>query len=197
MVLTWCVGVRGLIAGCSNVAYLHSVTLPDVATATRNAEVSGDMPELAALFNAAALAAMSRIEHIMLPLGIGQALLAVVLVIMSGLAMESRPGVRSLTLQALAANAILAAISYVLTRSVRASAIDAVVNAVQTIPADLPQRAALPTRELLRGMLWWGSRIVVAGEIGALSLGALALTRPRTKTYFDAVARAAESANEP
>jgi hypothetical protein len=196
MMLAWCVGVRGLMAGCSSVAYLRGSTLPDVATARRNAEVAGDVPEFVALFNAVTLDAMYRIERVLLPLSLAQALLAVVLVISSGLMMGNRPGVRTLAIQALAANAILAAISYVLTRNVRAAAIDAVVSAVQTISPDLPQRTMLPTRQ----MLWlfrWGGQIMAAGEIGSLALGALALTRARTKTYLDAVARAAESAEEP
>jgi hypothetical protein len=196
MMLAWCVGVRGLMAGCSSVAYLRGSTLPDVATARRNAEVAGDVPEFVTLFNTATLDAMYRIEHVLLPLSLAQALLAVVLMISCGLMMGSRPGVRGLAIQALAANAILTAVSYVLTRSVRVSAMDAVVSAVQTISPDLPQRSMLPIRQ----MLWlfrWRAQIVAAGEIGALSLGALALTRARAKTYFDAVARAAESAEEP
>lgn len=193
MVLTWCVGVRGLMAGCSSVAYLRGSTVPDIATARRNAEVAGDVPEFVALFNAVTLDAMHRIERVMLPLSLAQALLAVVLVIASGLTMGSRPGGRRLAIQALAANAILTVVSYVLTRDVRATAIDAVIDAFQTLSPDLPQRAMLPSRQ----MLWWFGRIIAAGEIGTLALAAFALTRARTRTYFDAVARAASSAEEP
>jgi hypothetical protein len=193
MVLTWCVGVRGLMAGCSSVAYLRGSTVPDIATARRNAEVAGDVPEFVALFTAATLEAMHGIERIMLPLSLAQALLAVVLVIASGLTMGSRPGARRLAIQALAANALLTVVTYVLTRNVRATAIDAVVNAAQTLSPDLPQRAMFSTPETL----WWFGRIIVAGEIGTLALAAFALTRARTKTYFDAVARAASSAEEP
>lgn len=193
MVLTWCVGVRGLMAGCSSVAYLRGSTVPDIATAQRNAEVAGDVQEFVALFNAVTLDAMHRMERVMLPLSLAQALLAVMLVIASGLTMGSRPGGRRLAIQALAANAILTVVTYVLTRDVRATAIDAVINAFQTLSPDLPQRAVLPSRQ----MLWWGGRIIAAGEIGTLALAAFALTRARTRTYFDAVARAASSAEEP
>jgi hypothetical protein len=193
MVLTWCIGVRGLMAGFAGVVFLRGGTLPDVATATRNAEGSGDLPEFVALFHAAGLEAMHRIERITFPLSLAQLLLAALLVIASGMAMGSRPDARGLAIQALAANALLAGVTYALTPTVRAAAIDAVVNAIETLPSGLPQRAALPTRDAL----WWWSRIVAASEIGTLALGAFALTRPRTKVYFDAVARAAESAEEP
>jgi hypothetical protein len=193
MVLTWCVGIHGLMSGCSAVAYLRGDTLPDVATATRNAQQSRDLPEVLTLFNAVTLEAMHRFARVTLPVSLAEAMLGVMLVIASGLMMGSRPGARMLALQALAANAIFTAVSYVLTRNVRAAAFDAVDNIVQTISPDLPQRAMIRTRE----MLSWSARIIVAGQIGTLALGALALTRARTKTYFDAVARAAESAEEP
>jgi hypothetical protein len=193
MMLTWCVGVRGLMVGASSIEYLRSARLPDVATATQSLERAADMPEFVALFNAVMLEEMLRLERVTLPLSLAQVMLAMVLVIASGLTMGSRPGARLLTIQALVANALLAGVTYALTRTMRVAAIDTVINVIQTLPPSLPQRAVLPTRE----MLWWLGRILVAGEIGTLALGAFALTRPRIKAYFDAVARAAESAEEP
>jgi hypothetical protein len=193
MVITWCVGIRGIMDGCSCIELLRSGRLPDVTTALRNAELGGDVPEFVALFSAATLDGMLRLQRITLPLSIAQVMLAAVLVIGSGLTMSSRPGARPITIQALVANALLAALAYALTRTIRGDAINTVVAIVDTIPPNLPQRAMLPTRE----MLWWGGRIVLAGEIGTLALGAFALTRPRIKAYFDAVARDAESAEDP
>ena len=46
--------------------------------------------------------------------------------------------------------------------------------------------------------LWLGFRIkLVAFELGTLALGAFALTRGRTRVYFEAMAKAAEGAEEP
>ncbi len=61
-----------------------------------------------------------------------------------------------------------------------------------SLPA--PQREALTNP---RVMLWaWRIKLVLF-DLGTLALGALALTRARTKTYFEAVARATESPEEP
>lgn len=193
MVLSWCIGVQGLMSGCSSVVFLRNATLPDVTTAQRNAEGAGELQEFKLLFDAVELEASHRLARITFPLSLAQVLLGALLVIATGLAMSSRRGARSLAIQALAANAVLAGVTYALTRSVRGAAIDALVNAAQTLSPELPLRASFPTREAL----WWWSRVITTGEIVTLSLGAIVLIRPKTKVYFDAVARAASSAEEP
>jgi len=193
MLLAWCIGVRGFLAGLSGIAFLRGGRVPDVATAARNAVGSFDLPEFVALFNASQLEAMQRAYRVMMPSCIAQLLLGGLLVIASGMAMSGRRDARGLAVQALLANAVLAFVVYELTRGVRGAAIEAVVRAASAMPADLPQRATFPTRETL----WLWSRVVSGIEIAMLALGVLALTRPRTKAYFDAVARATDSAGEP
>jgi len=181
------------MVGCSGVAFLRNASFPDLTTAARNAEGAGSVQEFFVLFNAASLDALRRIERVTFPLSVAQILLGALLVIASGMAMGSRRGARSLAIQALVANAILAVVTYAITHSVRAASIDAVVNAAQTLSPELPQRAAFSSQEAL----FWMARFRAAGEIATLALGAIVLTRLRTKVYFDAVARATESAEEP
>lgn len=193
MLLAWCIGVREFQVGLSGIASLRSGRIPDVATAARNAEGSFDLPELAQLFNASALEAMQRSYRVMMPICIAQLLLGGLLVVASGMAMSSRRDARGLAIQALVANTALAFVTYMLTRGVRGAAIEAVVRAASALPLDLPQRSTFSMREAL----WWWSRVISACQMGLLGVGVIALTRPRTKAYFDALARVTDRAGEP
>jgi hypothetical protein len=84
--------------------------------------------------------------------------------------------------------------AYVLTPAVRAAYIDGVLRAVDTVTLPEPQRDVLTNV----GIIQWAFRIkLVVFDLGALALGALALTRERTKAFFEAVARATERPEEP
>jgi hypothetical protein len=186
MALTWFVGVIGMRTGFQLAMYLRDATVPDVATVVSRVAGSGD---LWAVYGVVKLEALVAIRKIAFPLTIAQTLLSGLLVVASGLAMGGRRGSRSLALQALVANAILTAVAYAATSRARGAGIDAVIRIAGSMGAD-----PAPSRE----GLWWLARIwLVAVELGTLALGALALTRARVKTYFDAVARATESAEEP
>jgi hypothetical protein len=119
-------------------------------------------------------------------------LLSGLLVVASGLAMGGRPGARALALQAILANAALLVIAYALTRSVRVAWIDAVLRTADAIPEGAPTLVYLPA------ILRWGLPVKLAiFDLGPLLIGAFALTRARTKTYFEEAARAAEAPEEP
>jgi hypothetical protein len=194
MALTWCIGVRGLMIALSSIAFLRQGTLPDVASAAANARTGTDPTELISFFSTVEVEALLRYSRIVFPLSVAQLLLCSMLVIGSGLAMTARRGARSFTLQALAANAILAGVAYALTRVVRADCIETVARFAETLPLGLPQRAAYSSRETL----WWILRLrLILIELIPFGLGFLVLTRLRTKRYFEAVARAAESAEDP
>jgi hypothetical protein len=182
MVLTWFTGVHGLTTGCANALFLRDGTLPDLATATKNAKGAWNMIDFTALKDAAELLAMAASARVSFPLAAAAVLLSGLLVVASGLAM------------ALVANAALLLLSYALTRSVRAAWIDAVLRAADALPDGAPER------ELVRmpWLLWWGARIKLAiFDLGPLLIGALALTRARTKAYFEEAARAAEGPEDP
>src|SRR5262245_50323391 len=114
MVLTWFVGVHGLASGYGTAAFLRSGIIPDVTTAAQRAEGSGDLMEFAELFRRVELQAMATAQHVTFPLAVAQVLLSALLMVSSGLAMGGRRGARTLALQALAANALLAVVGYAL-----------------------------------------------------------------------------------
>ncbi|MFO0760162.1 MAG: hypothetical protein U0359_27020 [Byssovorax sp.] len=194
MVLTWVYGMNGLMAGCANMAFLREATVPDVTEAMNRAKGAIDPSELVSLSQAVWLQGMHDLSRITFPLAIAQILLSGLLVMASGLAMSGRKGARALVLQALGANAVLSIALYVGTESVRAACIETLVRAAQTLPPELPAREAFSRPDLL----WLVFRIkLIALDLGTLALGALALTRGRSKTYFEAMAKATESAEEP
>jgi hypothetical protein len=191
--LGWCIGVSGMMTAFSYIVFLRRATLPDVATAAENAQGGGDGVDLITLWRAVELETIHRFEQVIFPLSAAQLVLYGLLVVGCGLAMGSRRSGRELAIQAFAANAVLVAVAYALSRGVRGACIDAVVRAAETLPVTTPQRATYGSREAL----WWVTRFKLAFEVAAMGLGLYALTRPRTKAYYDEVARAAESAEEP
>jgi hypothetical protein len=194
MVLTWCYGMNGLMTGCAVLSFLRDGTVPEVSEVMQRAQGGADFGDLVNVNHAVLLQSMHQLSRVTFPINIAQVLLSALLVFASGLAMGSRKGARALVLQAILANAVLACVAYALTQGVRAACVDAVLRVVQSFPADLPNRAVALNPEVY----WFGFRMrLVVFELGTLALGALALTRGRTRVYFDAMAKAAESAEEP
>jgi hypothetical protein len=187
MVLTWIIGVQGLATGFASISYLRQGNLVTIETLAPGADQGDPMQYGLLLGETARLRAMAEQRQVTFPLSAARLLLSGLLVVASGLAMAGRPGGRSLALQALLANAALAIAEYALTRTVRGAWIEAVVAAWSTLPSLAPQRALFEDR----AVWWWVWRVRLAlFDVGALGLAALALTRPRTRTYFDAVAHA-------
>lgn len=194
MALTWCIAVRGVMIALSSIAFLRQGTLPDVATAAANARGGTDPTDIFTFWGTVEVEAILRYSRLLFPLSVAQLLLCSMLVVGSGLAMSGRRGVRSFMLQTLLANVGLAVVAYALTRVVRVDCIETVARFAETLPLDLPQRAAYSSRETL----WWILRLrLILVELFPFAAGLLILTRSRTKLYFDAVARAAESAEDP
>jgi hypothetical protein len=127
------------------------------------------------------------------PLAVGEVLLSGLLVVASGLAMGGRRGARSLALQAILANALLAVAAFKLTPFLRAAWIDGVLKATAAVELPPQQREIYARADFWQFFL--GMKLVMI-DLGTLALGALALTRSRTKIYFEAAARAAEQAEE-
>ncbi len=195
MLLTWIIGVRGLVGGCGAAAYLHGGTTPDVAAVAREARDQGDPFEFTFLVLEAAQArALCDFQSVTFPLSVAKMLLGGLLLAASAGALGGRPGARGLALQALAATAAFAAIEYALTRGMRGAWIAEVVRAGASLPVDLPER-----RSLTSPGLWWAAERVrfFVFELGSLALAAVALTRERTRAYFDAVREAAEGSQDP
>jgi hypothetical protein len=203
MVLVWLIGVQSLTDAFTTLLYLREGHLPDIEAMMRALpEAEKPIEALGLLQEAARLRALGEAMNLAFPLTVAKLVLSGLLVIASGMAMSGRPGARGLALQALFANMALAVTSFVLLRGVRISWIDAVVQVGEVLPR-LPDSASEQQQQawqvvLGRGMWFWLARIRLAlVDIGALALAGLALTRGRTKAFFDAARRAAEQAEEP
>jgi hypothetical protein len=190
MILTWIVGVHGLHVGFAIAAHLRSGTIPDVSTVVMHTGTILDASELGALY---VLRSILENPRVTFPLAVAEVILSGLLVVASGLAMGGRRGARSLAIQAILANAAFAVVAFALTPFERTAYIEGVLRAVDQLQLPPPQREALASAQVFA----WAWRVRLVLHLGALSLGALALTRGRTKSFFEAVARATEGPEEP
>ena len=196
MLLTWLVGIHGMTTGCATVGYLRDGHLPDIqALETTLGESRDPLQSLVLVGEMARLRASADAHAVTFPLGAAKLVLGGFLLVASGHALTGRKGARGLALQALVANAGFAAVEYVLMRGVRAVWIEDVVRAAAALPSLDPDQGFL----LYRAFWWWIERVRFAVfDVGLFVVAAFALTRRRTKLFFEAAeAAAADSADEP
>jgi hypothetical protein len=190
MVLLWILGVQGFLSGVTIASMLHSGALPDVDRVARSAAAGTELRVLV-LADAQAVA-LGAVPHLSFPLSVAKLLLAGALVLAATLVLVGRPSARTFALQAICANAVFAVIEYVALRQVRGAWIDIMIRVAPAMHDD-----ALSSPEAVAGFCFWIERVrLVGAELGIPLLGAIALTRPRTKTYFAEAAAAAEGAEE-
>ncbi len=188
MCLMWLFGVAGMMSGCQEIDYLrgsHDMT----SQLARDADAA-EHPVARSLVvrERAWIEALGHHHRRAFPIAALRMLVAVVLIVGSGGALVGRPRSRGLALQAIAANAAVAAVSFVLLAPVRyatahAVATDAVENVVGVPEGITPtqrlseQHTIAMQREHSMAML----------EIALFGAAAIALTRKRTKGYFAAI----------
>jgi hypothetical protein len=197
MMLTWFVGVQGMNEGFTIASFLRSGTIPAGPVTAPSEWTMADLRQALAIEQLQALLAHT---HVTFPLMIAETILAGLLVVASGLALSGRRGARSLALQAIGANAVLAVVQFALTAPVRAAYVDAAIRAVDAATHAF-DTMTLPPEEravfLNPSVFHWILRFkLLLGDLLPLALAVLALTRARTKVYFEAVARAAKSADD-
>ena len=187
LMLSWFVGVQGVTSGCAQVAYLREGNVPAEvgSTGSVTGEEEGGMAQVIAIEANARLRSLSDAQAITFPLSVAKLLLAGFLVVASGMALGGRLGGRSLALQALIANALLALVEYRLTGGMRAAWIEAVVRARDGLPSLTPEQLQL----MSPSMLLWGERLrLVVLDLAATALAVLALGSRRSRAYFHAAA---------
>ncbi len=154
-------------------------------------EASHPIIRISIIRERARLEALSQHYRSAFPLSAAKLLLSVLLVLASGAALAGRPSARSFALQAIAANALFAALDYGLSEPIR----DAMAHA---LAADELKQASsamgnyhpddtLQVRESLH--LWVERMRFIVLEFGVFGAAAVALTRQRTKVFFHAVAQ--------
>lgn len=193
--LLWLVGVSGLMSGCSTMMVLRQNSVADVASELSK-QADGDVIQMlwVAMYSAQ-FRAMLNAHAVTYPLSIAKFLLAGMLVLTSVAAMNGRRGARGMAMQAIAANALLALLDFVLTRSVRAEWIEAVGRASEMLPVakagarreDIEAQQALFAMMRNRQFWFWAERIrLVLLEVAIFGSALFSLSRPRTKRFFEA-----------
>ncbi len=203
MVVAWIIGIRGLADSVTALQFLREGKIPDVQALVRGLkDASEPLAALDDLLRSARLRSLVEAAAIAFPLSVGKLILSVLLVISSGMAMSGRPGSRQLAIQALLANALLSIATFWLLRDARYAWIDVIVSVRDALPKVLanepPQTLQIWTAILDKPVLLSLSRMsLILLDVGALFMGAVALTTNKTKAYFDAVAEEAEEAEDP
>jgi hypothetical protein len=206
MISSWLIGVRGLSDSFSTLLFLRENNVPDlrplvrgINEATESADAFGHFVDL---MSAAHLRALGEAAQIAFPLSAGKLILSVLLIITSAMAMSGRPASRVLAIQAHLAFAALATASFWLLRDTRYAVFDVIGSVHHLLPKLFPPEP----RWMLRlwsvmftktGLVWVSRASFAVFGVGALLLGALALTTARTKAFFDAVAAATKDAEDP
>ncbi|MBI4704982.1 MAG: hypothetical protein HY744_28075 [Deltaproteobacteria bacterium] len=193
MCLTWVVGVLGASSGCANVAYLAGWYRPPPETLDPGAIDAASQPLVhsSRVVEQARLRATADAHRVAFPLGIAKLLLGTLLVLASAAALAARPSARSLALQAVAASALLAALDHGLLGSVRDEVGRAVAaDMVEHGFGQLPDMSREESVAFFRGIYGAAELLRLALlEIGVYGGALLALTRARTKAFFEAPAK--------
>ncbi|HEX9295546.1 MAG TPA: hypothetical protein VF881_06915 [Polyangiaceae bacterium] len=184
LVLVWMVGVFGATEGCQTIEVLHR---PEAVRVGMN-RIS-DMQ--LAKRQEALINTVLEFRKTVTPLAIGQLLLGTLLTLTAGLTLLGRTEARKLALQAIVVYALFLPLDYVMRRPMRAVAIDAISEGVTFSPTS---GGTSPELADLRIIYWWAYRGALGLQLAVLSMGLVALTRPRVRAFF---ARSAERAREP
>ena len=178
------VGVFGATEGCQTIEVLHR---PEAVRVGMN-RIS-DMQ--LAKRQEALINTVLEFRKTVTPLAIGQLLLGTLLTLTAGLTLLGRTDARKLALQAIVVYALFLPLDYVMRRPMRAVAIDAISEGVTFSPTS---GGTSPELADLRIIYWWAYRGALGLQLAVLSMGLVALTRPRVRAFF---ARSAERAREP
>ena len=197
MGLMWVMGVFGATGGCSELSYLRgSQEMPDEITRGVD-EAEHPIMRIEMVRQQARLLALAQMHARAFPLAAARMLLCLLLVLVAGAAIAGRRHARTLALQAIAGNAILVVIAYLLHGPVRDAIASAVAeDAVENVSGPLPGMNREQTVELFRSQQLESERLRVGLELSVFAMAALALARPRSKAYFAAMEAANVDASE-
>jgi hypothetical protein len=189
------IGMTSGCSGLSDIAKLHAdgndvsaVCEPDVAAAdgTTNADDAARVKSLCE----ASVESLSNARARVFPLAIAALLLGYGSVFFAARARRGRPAARPLLIQLIAAQAVLAVVTYVLEPDTRRATTDFYIA-----KATAQQRARNPDTSEVREAIRLGQAAVrlaapawlAFSELAAL-LVIVALTRPKSRAFFDAAA---------
>jgi hypothetical protein len=187
LLLVWVVGLVGATQGCQTVEILHR---PELARSENSRGTDAELTRRGGALIDAVLAFRSTVT----PLAVGQLLLASVLTLSAGLTLLGRGHARQLAIQAMIVYALFLPVDYLMKRPMRAVTIDAFAEGTT-----FPPGGALSSPEIAdqRVLLWWIFRVALGLQLVILTLGLVAITRPRVRAFFDAMAGDGPREQEP
>ena len=194
LVLAALAGAFGTASGCTAVSYLRG----SVAALPEPSAELHPLLRVAVVRERAWLEALGRRHVLSFPLSAAQVLLGVVLLGASVAALTGRRGPRRVLVQALVACGVFAAVELALLGPVRGEVADAVGRDMAAHfaehPDDGPSDGEIARYTQIAGGIEWGRWLFF--EIVVLGGAALALTRARSRAFFDARERARGTAED-
>lgn len=180
-VLCILVGWGGVWSGYREVSFYSADTLdePPVATTMEARE-----QEAIKTYYRADAQARDHARPVRLPLAIGNMLLSGLLVLASSRAFGGRPGARSLAMQAVGANAVLAVADYVLSRDMRAEQVPAVASFLRVMSKPA---AAMSEADVMAGLtsgVWTAFRLHLLLVLALYAASWLTLSSDAARAYL-------------
>jgi hypothetical protein len=188
MGVMWVAGMLGTMSGCQEIEYLRGDSqLADKLDRTAD-EASDPMFRAELVRQRARLEALGQNHDRAFPLATARMVVGMLLVVAAGAAIVGRPGARRLAMQAVAANGLLAVIAFLLLAPVRYASADAVaadaVDEVLGVPQGVTRGDAVASE---RALALQRERVLTGLEVAMFLIAFVALTRRRTKAYFEAL----------
>jgi hypothetical protein len=182
LLLVWVLGLFGAVQGCNTIEVLHE---PDAMRAA-----AGRLSNPQAIKQTEEqIETVLQFRNIVTPLAVGQLLLASVLTLTAGLSLIGRSTARRIALQAMAAYAIFLPLDYVTRSPMRAAVIETLARTVSLTPlSGIDPPAELSDPRVAHLWFQWLFRVVLGAQLSIVAIGMLALTRPRARAFFGAVA---------
>ena len=198
MSLMWVMGVFGATSGCSEVSYLRGSHEMQDDLQQSVEEATHPLVRMELVRQQARLVALAKMYQRAFPLSAARMLLCLLLVLAAGSAIAGRSGARNLALQAIAANAALAALAFVLMTPVRDTVADAVAaDAVENGAGLIDGQSREQSQAFYRQAQIDSERLRGGLELSMFALAGVALTRRRTKKWFLALEEATTGDPDP
>lgn len=180
-VLCIMVGWAGVLGGYREVSFYQADFVSDPPMA---ANADARQQEALTEYFRAERRIRDEAHRVRLPLAIANMLLSGLLVFAISRTFAGRPEARSLALQALGANGLLAAVDYTLSRGMRGDLVPVIVRFMKTAmksPNNLPEQEL---DQALSAAVWMGFRAQLAALLVLYGLAWWALSTQQARAYF-------------
>ncbi|MFO0672027.1 MAG: hypothetical protein U0235_20785 [Polyangiaceae bacterium] len=185
IIVAWLFGVGGCTEGSQIIAGYWSPA-PDFGEIA----AKGSTDEERAAVRAAGercLAATDGARRRVFPFGVATFVLGAAMVVFSARAMAGRKSARSLLIQLLVVQALFVGVREYATRDLKRECMDITFAAVRLGMKDKDRPPAITSGDVPSGLLDAGVMVAIALRSLAAGLVVLALTRPRSVAWFDAM----------